>query len=167
MATGQYLRTNYRATGKEVDIDALGLAMLSCSRNAGPGTIRPCGGLIFMSLSGAFCDVGGGTVMSGAFGDSTLGTLSLYYGSGNFGSGYLFLPVYMGTLSYSTKGVAANWIGDNAAPHFRVMNITTSGSVWMISAMKVSGALGGSGTYASEVHARLLIFGFVVSGPNL
>ena len=126
----------------------------------GAGTIRPGGGILLFSASGSFTAVGAGA--SGAFADSTIGTLSLYYGSGNFGSGYKFMPIYMETLSFSTKG-PADWIADDTGGLFSPINITTSGSVWMISAMKVSA--GGSATFASAVGARLLILGFIVSTP--
>uniref|UniRef100_A0A6M3K537 Uncharacterized protein n=1 Tax=viral metagenome TaxID=1070528 RepID=A0A6M3K537_9ZZZZ len=161
---GQYLRTNYRATGKELDIDTLGRAIGLASAAAGAGTIRPGGGLLFFSASGSFANdaVGLAAGASNVFANSTYGTLSLFYGSGNFGSGHLFYPIYIRTLSYSTVA-NTDWVTNNSAPDFLPVNFATSDSVWMISAMKVSAT--GSATVASQVAARLLVLGFVVSTP--
>lgn len=152
---GEFLRTNYRRTGNRLDITALGRNIIVASAAGGAGTINPRGGLIWCSMSGSFN-------ATGQFAQSTYGTLSLFYGSSYFGSGYLFHPIIAYMLSFSTVALT-DVAGGDSVPDFRPVNFTTSDSVWYICAMKVSAA--GSATTASSVDARLLVAGFIVSGP--
>ena len=163
---GQYLRTNYRATGNQIDIDTLGKAIGLASAAGGAGTITPGGGLLFFSASGSFANdaVGLAAGASGVFANSTYGTLSLFYGSGNFGSGYLFMPAVVQFLSIS-NWANTDMAGGDSSPNEqnRVINIATSGSIWRISAMRVSAT--GTASAFSGVDARILVFGFIISAP--
>lgn len=83
---GSYLRTNYRITGRELDITALGEAVMKGSWGyvgSGPGTRREHGGLIMGSSSAYSVNP---TI-------SAYGAMSEYYGGGLFGSGYKIFPI--------------------------------------------------------------------------
>lgn len=152
---GSFLRTNYRQTGGEVDMVALGRGILLASAAGGAGTTKPYGGMLVLSMSGSFNG-------AGAFTDSTYGTMSLYYGGAAFNSGYKFMPLIIQTLSIGTVAVT-DLINGTSAPRFILANVTFNGSIWLISAIKQSAA--GSCTAASQVDARLLVMGFIVSAP--
>ena len=155
------MRTNYRATAKEVDITTIGRPIKLASCNGGAGTLKPGGGLIFMSFSGSFAD--SGDSLSTAFAWSTIEVLQSFYGDGVYGSGYRFQPIY----AYAMSICDANWVDLTAGatlPNITPINYATSGSVWFISANKIS-ILGGSTSVIAATDARLLVLGFIVSAP--
>ena len=162
MATGQFLRTNYRRTGREINIDTLGKAFLLASGHGGAGTLKPGGGIIYTSMSGSFADAGAS--LSNCFAWSTIELLQSYYGDGIYGSGYRFLPVIVQIQSYSdtSAGVGAGG-ASNAISRFHCINIGTSDSVFWFSGVQVSATPTVSAMGSAD--ARIIVFGFIVSGP--
>ena len=78
-----YLRCNYRLTGKQIDIDAIGGGIALGSWGGGAGTNRAFGGFIMGSIN----------ANNSVITDSAYGAMSHYYGDGQFGSGYKVVPV--------------------------------------------------------------------------
>lgn len=78
-----YLRTNYRLTGRELDITAIGGGVVEGSWGGGPGTRRAHGGFIMGSVN----------VLNSIYKQSAYGAMSAYYGEGAFGSGYKVWPI--------------------------------------------------------------------------
>jgi len=94
-----YLRCNYRITGKEVDIDAIGGGIALGSWGGGSGTNRAFGGFIMGSYNGP------------AYATyhiiSAYGAMSQYFGSGQFDSGYKIFPFAVWDASVPIGGTAS------------------------------------------------------------
>jgi hypothetical protein len=94
-----YLRTNYRITGKEIDIDAIGGGVIAGSWGGGAGTDRAFGGFIMGSFNGS------------AYATyhiiSAYGAMSQFYGSGKFDSGYKIFPFMVKDASVPVGGTTS------------------------------------------------------------
>lgn len=144
---GSYLRTNYRISGRELDITALGEAVMQGSWGyaaSGPGTRREHGGLIM------------GSTASGASVNPTIAAysmMSLYYGSGLFDSGYKIFPIAAYQVGTATQGIIQWSISATAAAdsniYFRSYRISD-----------VSTLTGASGS-----SLAMFWVGLIVSGP--
>lgn len=150
---GSYLRTNYRITGRELDIDAIGGGVFQGSwgyAGSGPGTRREYGGFVMGSAD--YLSV-----------NPTIGTfsmLSMYYGSGWFGEGYRVFPfaafqVGTGTHLYVQWSISATAADSNI--YFKTYVLTGDASTFETAAVVFTGASG------SDVN--LVWAGFIVSAP--
>lgn len=143
---GSYLRTNYRIGGRELDITALGAAVMDGSWGyaaSGPGTRREHGGLI-MGSTGAAASVNP-TI-------SAFGAMSQYYGSGLFDAGYKIFPILARQLGTATQGLI-EWSISATANNSLIYFITYRVS-------DVSTLTGASGS-----SLDMFWVGLIVSGP--
>lgn len=94
-----YLRCNYRITGKQIDIDAIGGGIVAGSWGGGPGTNRAFGGFIMGSYNGP--------AYATYHVISAYGAMSQYFGSGQFDSGYKIFPFAVWDASVPIGGTAS------------------------------------------------------------
>lgn len=161
-----YLRTNYRVTGRQIDITAIGGALASVgSFGGGAGTAREYGGFIMGSFASA--------VYSVIHPISAFGAMSQYYGSGKFGSGYRIFPIMIKNASQP--------IGGTASVHYE-FHWSVSGSLFWIIGTKLSqvfDSVSGTGVaaektivtdvaasvFASNESIHVVWAGWIVSAP--
>jgi hypothetical protein len=146
MPTG-ILRVNYRKTGGVADLTTLGNAIAKSSALGGAGTNVPNGGLIF--ITSYYVSVMGAGTTSGVVGDSALGIMSAFYGSGIYGAGYAIQPIAVVPLSLTAVAYTSPLI---------VTSLRTSSSMAIFNAF-VSGSIGVSN---NMVYTLLAL---VISGP--
>lgn len=153
---GSYLRTNYRITGRELDITALGEAVMQGSWGyaaSGPGTRREHGGFIMGSMGG---------VASVNPTISAYGAMSEYYGDGLFGSGYKIFPIVaypgdtgsLAVIQWSISATAAA----NSMIYFRTYRLSASASTFETAAGVIKTGLSGS-------NVDFVWAGLIVSAP--
>jgi len=94
-----YLRCNYRITGKQLDIDAIGGGVALGSWGGGSGTNRAFGGFIMGSYNGA--------AYATYHVISAYGAMSQYFGSGQFDSGYKIFPFAIWDASVPIGGTTS------------------------------------------------------------
>lgn len=159
-----YLRTNYRLTGKEIDVDAIGGGVVAGSWGGGAGTNSPFGGFIMGSFAS--------TVLSALHPISAYGAMSEYFGGGQFGSGYKIFPfaIWDGSVP----------LGGGVSVNYKYL-WSVSGSLFWVIGLKfsevlasVSGTAGVEATvidrlvataFASNESVHIVWAGFIVSGP--
>lgn len=130
-----YLRTNYRIGGRELDITALGEAVMQGSwgyAGSGPGTRREHGGLIMGSMGGI------GSVSPTI---SAYGAMSEYYGSGLFDSGYKIFPIAafpIGTHSAFVIQWSISATAANSMVYFKTYLVSDSSTLTGISGSNVN-----------------------------
>ena len=156
---GSYLRTNYKISGRELDIDAMGGGVALGSWGGGAGTRREHGGFVMGSFNSA--------VLSVIHPISAYGAMSEYYGSTMFDSGYKIFPIIIRNASVPADAITS-------VTYFYAATMTGStfyvignkGSSLMLSAATQSGpVLGAPSVFASNESAHFVWAGFVVSGP--
>lgn len=163
------LRTNYRLTGRYMDIDAIGGAVPLSSAFGAAGTDLPYGGFMYFSWAGTIQDQTAGVTANQSYGVviSTYGAMSAFYGDGKFNSGYKFLPINARIISLTDTAFS-----HAASPsHFPVIcSIVNSGSYAFIKILGFSqgasasvGWLATLATIAGEL--KLFVYGFIVSSP--
>lgn len=167
MARGQYLRTNYRKTGGVVDITGIGGGYPLASATNGAGTTTPYGGFVYVtSFAGSW---GGSTrTFSNELADSAYGIMSLFYGSGQFDSGYKFLPIGFNWRSVSDWGFSTDSLSNAALPDPKGISIAFTDSIFRIFGVKAQNIGSGSAvSYLSFSGEEVLldIWGFIVSSP--
>lgn len=143
-----YLRTNYRITGKELDINAIGGGVELGSYLGSVGTRREYGGFIMGSISASVAGEGATIEASDA--------LSAYYGEGMFGAGYRIMPIVAHQVGTGTAFVvhgSCDADGDSNM-YFNFMALTVDGASNPIPGVVVAG---------SEAH--IVWAGFIISGP--
>jgi len=146
-----YLRTNYRLTGAELDVDAIGGGFLQASNAGGAGTWSPHGGFILVSLpvsASAIMDASAGITAnrSGCYTLSTLGLLSLYYGSGVFGGGYVAQPIFVNAIS-SHLSVGSISVGGGLITWMPVANSSSIINIKLrVLSIGQASAVGGTGS---------------------
>jgi hypothetical protein len=157
-----YLRTNYRLTGKELDIDAIGGALGESAGSfaGGPGTNRPFGGFIMGSYNGA--------AYATYHVISAYGAMSAYYGGGMFNSGYKIFPFMVKNASVPIGGTASvlyfyNWSVSGSL--FNIIGIKISGVSISGTGVTNTNALGIASGFASGETIHIIWAGFIVSGP--
>jgi hypothetical protein len=141
-----YLRTNYRLTGKELDITAIGGGIVEGSWGGGPGTDRAHGGFIMGSVN----------VQNSIYQQSAYGAMSAYFGSGIFDSGYKIWPVNVVIKAGSVP-----------------LEVFPTGSITSVFALipRLRYEIGSAGSIAwtysigDSYSMNLIWAGFIVSGP--
>lgn len=171
---GEYLRTNYRRTGGIADITALGGGIPRASATSGGAGMEDgqmYGGFMYFSMAmtgGSGDNATGGREY--AWGTSTFGTMSLYYGSGIYSGGFRFQPIGWIPMSISES----TWANRNQslAIGIKLVGTGTSDSIWRMSfAIRASGDADsynldtGSWCMCSATGLRLIVYGFIISGP--
>ena len=156
---GSYLRTNYRRTGAQLDINAVGGGIAQGSWGGGSGTPLAYGGLVMGSFNSA--------VLSIIHPISAFGAMSAFYGSGLFGAGYKIFPINVKNASAPNDAVASvqyiyHWTVTGSI--FYV--IGNKMSAYLISVTGLSGpVLGVPSAFASNESAHFVWAGFIVSAP--
>jgi hypothetical protein len=177
LTSGRVLRTNYRRTGA-MNITAIGGAVPKSSYGGvgallgGPGTNQPYGGFMVFSYCGSFeakeatahmAETSGPAGCSNAWVESTHAAMSAFYGEGMFGDGYVFMPVGMDLLAYSNVSLKG---GQNSFPGFRMVNVHTSDSYFVVSAVIMgTSAAQASAYFCSEADFQARVWGFIISAP--
>ena len=153
------MRTNYRITGKELDVDAIGGGAVLGSWGGGAGTRREFGGFVMGSFNSA--------VLSVIHPISAYGAMSQYYGDGLFDSGYKIFPIIIRNASVpadAITSVAYFYAATMTGSTFYVVG--NKASSLMLSAATQSGpVMGAASVFASNESAHFVWAGFVVSGP--
>ena len=173
MTSGKYLRTNYRRTGGQLDIVAVGAHMLStCMFGDSVGHNYPNAGFMVFSVSGSIqgAEVTGGMIDGGslvgvseAWIDSTYGLMSRYYGDGQFDSGYKFMPVGFRFLSFSDVGMADH---DASIPIANMVGVSyLSQSLLLVSLAIQLAASGLSVCLRGTAEFKAAVWGFIISSP--
>lgn len=164
-----FLRTNYRLTGKEIDIDAIGGAMGESvgSFAGGPGTNRPFGGFIMGSFNS--------TAYSVIHPISAYGAMSEYFGDGQFDSGYKIFPVMIRNASIPVGGTASvyyDFIGSMSGSLFWVIGVKMSyfsqmldSTIDLTATQSIAGIIANISVFASNESIHFHWAGFIVSGP--
>jgi hypothetical protein len=116
-----FLRTNYRTTGKEIDIDAIGGGIVAGSWGGGAGTNRPFGGFIMGSFNGS--------IYATYHIVSAYGAMSEYFGSGQFDSGYKIFPIAIWDASVP--------VGATTSVNYKFL-WSVSGSLFNVKIVKMS-----------------------------
>lgn len=135
------MKTNYRITGTDVDVGVLGGAyMLGPLASAGSMSQRTPNPVIMATMS----------ANTGSVSIDALSIMNLYYGSGVFSSGYVYIPLF------ATPWGSTN-IGGSTFPVFGLQVIPSIASY----ARSVGGASGsiGMGIWNSGSTARFGVFG--------
>ena len=141
---GSYLRTNYRITGKELDITAIGGGVPLSSWAGGAGTRREFGGLVMGSVN----------AVDSVFSLPATQVMASFYGAtiaSAMNSGYKFVPI-----GFQIRYV----VGSVTAPHPAGIWATLDDSAAMV-------LIGGSDVsqVTSSISAHFIYAGFIVSGP--
>jgi len=141
---GSYLRTNYRITGKELDITAIGGGVPLSSWAAGAGTRREFGGFVMGSVA---------TALASVYSLPATQVMASYYGETiaiGMDSGYKFVPI----------AFQLRIVGEDASTSIHAMWATLDGSAAMVH-------VGGSGysVLQSTVTLNFVYAGFIVSSP--
>lgn len=166
-----YLRTNYRISGKKLDIDAIGPAILKASGAGGAGFPKGYGGFILVSLpmsASAIMDDSAGVVAnrSGAYTISTYALLSLYYGAEYATEGYRAFPLWVkgigSLLSVDTSGLPLDFQLDSA-PSGSIVNLRLRYMSTCATGTAVDPAWMSMGGSQPNVMAAF----FIVSGPGV
>lgn len=153
---GAYLRTNYRTTGLELDINAIGEGFLKGSWAGGSGIEgRQWGGLVMYSVNASTMGSGADKTSVAESCDfmSMTDVMASYWGANVWGGGFKMVPVWVG-LRYAKTSMA---------------NIGGAGGWASASDSLIMVMVGGSGesAVASTQSARYVVVGFICSGPNV
>lgn len=145
---GSYLRTNYRISGKELDINAIGGGIALASYVGSAGTRREYGGFIMGSISASVVGEGATITASEA--------MSMYYGSALFGNGYRIMPIVAHQVGTGTAFIVHGSCDDagDSNIYFSFIALTVDAASNPIPGPVVGG-----------VEAHIVWAGFIISGP--
>lgn len=152
----RHLRANYRVTGKELDADAVGEAVVQGSWGGGAGTRRWCGGFIMGSFASAQPD--------SCLPVSAAGAIASFYGSdGGLSNrtGYKIFPF----AAWNACGV-----GGSVAEFFKLSVSVAGDSCFGIIGIRFSASAGGGAFSIDAVSCggasiHVVWAGWIVSGP--
>jgi len=159
MPSGQYLRTNYRRTGGELDVISLGKGFTLGSDWGGAGT--NIGPIVFGSWSGNFTGTEGSAVLS----IEAYSALASFYGCDKIGdgSGYRIFPFII-----QRKLDTIQCCSDRSMPLYFCSLTASAGASQMLIWIGASdgSVLDGTTSAAGGPSAAFVWIGLVVSAPT-
>jgi len=153
MPYGSFLRTNYRTTGAELDIDAIGRGFTRGSGYGGTGDYNLWwGGFVVFSFNGHNGSAADQqSVIDSCYWVSVTDIFNSYYGAARASlTGFKVMPVYAGPRYTSAQAGAYARVG------------------WSVSDSLIFFKIGSQASLSvpnSTCSARIIAAGFIVSGP--